>query len=518
TAQREPERAGRPDGAGADGAAEAGAHRAKVRSAIGWSYLLTAGRVGSSVLVTFLLAKLLGPGEFGLLAMALVFITIAQTVLQQGLVSAIVQRDRLTADHLDAAFAVLVLAGLAVTLLTVAVSPLWAWVNQEPELTVICVALAPLVLFQGFSVVPEALLRRELRFRAVAVRTLLAAVLSGIVGIGLALAGAGVWALVGQQLVNAVVSMVAVWTVCRWRPSRRPRLGAIRDLWVFSAHSANAGIGLMLSTRLELIFSGVFFGPVATGIYRLAARLPDMLVDVTVRSLQQVALPSLSRLQHDRAALAAHLTQLQHLGAVAGLPVLGVLSATAGPLVDFLGPQWAGTETPLRLLCLFGAVNVYGVLLGPALQAVGRPGRLALITWTRGALGVAALAALGTGLTVGDPAGQASAVAVAGVVLQVLVNSLALWLTVHREIGASLVRFVLPTLPAVLAGGCAAGVPVVAGWLGLPGLDALIGVLVLGTLSALAAGLALWVADRRLRTQVLTRLRRRTAGTPVPEA
>ncbi|MBO4205220.1 lipopolysaccharide biosynthesis protein [Micromonospora echinofusca] len=490
----------------ATGAADtrpAPAGRSRVRAAIGWSYLLTAGRVGSSILVTFLLARLLGPTEFGLLAMALVFITIAQTLIQQGLVSAIVQRDVLTPAHLDAAFGVLVLAGVGIGLLTAAASPLWALLNGTPGLTVICLALSPLVPVQALAIVPEALLRRELRFRAVAQRTLLAAVLSGIVGVALALAGAGVWALVGQQLVNGVVSMVVVWLVCPWRPGRRLRLGAIRELWAFSAHSASAGLGVLLSNRADVIVTGIFFGPVATGIYRLAARLPDLLVDVAVRSLQQVALPSLSRLQRDRAALAAHLTGLQHLGAVAGLPVLGILAATAGPLVALLGPQWAGTETPLRLLCLYGAVNVYGVLLGPALQAVGEPGRLAVITWLRAVLGVTVLVTLGLLLTGLDDIRQASAVALAGIGLQALVNALAIWLTVHRTVGAPVARFLAPTVPAALAATATALLaPPLVDRLGLAALPPLAAIGLVGGGATLFTAALLAATDRRLRQLV----------------
>ncbi|WP_157756897.1 lipopolysaccharide biosynthesis protein [Plantactinospora sp. KBS50] len=488
-------------------------HTERVRSAIGWSYLLTAGRFGSSVLVTFLLAKLLGPAEFGIVAMGTVLIMIVQTVLQQGLTSAIVQREGLTPDQVDTAFVVLAVGGVALTLLTIAIAPVWALVNREPQLTAVTIALAPTVLLQGLSVVPETLLRRELQFRAVAIRTLLAATLSGLLGLGLALAGAGVWALVGQQVASALISLVVLWLVCPWRPGRRPRLAALRELWAFSAHAANAGLGAMLSSRMDLIVTGLVFGPVATGIYRLAARLPDVIVDITVRSLQQVALPALSRLQHDRVSFARYLARLQHLGAVAGLPVLGVLAAVAGPLVRFLGPQWAGTELPLRLLCLFGAVNVYGVLLGPALQAIGQPGRLAVITWTRGLTGAVVLVSLGSLLHGSRPPVQAAGVAAAGVLLQLAVNAVALHVTVRRAAGASLRRFVLPTLPALAAAALAAAAPLLAGWLGIARLTPTLGLLVLGGGATLAAGVVLLAADRPLRHALSNRLRRRAAGT-----
>ncbi|GIF64164.1 lipopolysaccharide biosynthesis protein [Asanoa ishikariensis] len=486
-----------------------------VGSAIGWSYVLSGGRIGSTVLVTFVLAKLLGPSEFGVVAMATVFITIAQTILQQGLVSAIVQRDKLTSEHLDAAFGVMVISGFVVGGAAAALSPVWALVNREPQLTTVCLALSPLVLMQALTIVPEAVLRRELAFKSVAVRTLSASVVSGVVGVVLALLGAGVWALVAQSLVNAFVGLVVLWTVCPWRPSRRPRLGAVRDLWKFSMHSANAGLGSMLSSKADLIFTGLFFGPVATGIYRLAARLPDMLVDVTVRSLQQVALPSLSRLQNDRPAFIRHLTTLQHLGAITGLPLLGVLVAGSGPLVGFLGPQWAGTEVPLALLCLYGALNAYGVLLGPALQAIGQPAKLAVILWTRGLLGVGVFAGVGTLLHDSTAARQATAIALAAIGMQIVMNAASVWVTVSRAVGGSIPRFLAPTLPAVLAGGVAAAVPLLFDAASVSIEPPLLALFVYCAVAAILSGALLWVLDRRLRTLVRKKLGGRLSWLPL---
>jgi hypothetical protein len=145
--QSEPTRGGAPPKTG-------------VRSAVFWSYALTAGRVGTTTIVTFVLAKLLGPSEFGVVAMALLFLTIAQTLLQQGLVSAIIQREDLTDEHLDAAFVILLLSGLGMGVVMAAGSPLWALAFGEPQLTAVCLAFAPLLLVQALAVVPEAVLRR----------------------------------------------------------------------------------------------------------------------------------------------------------------------------------------------------------------------------------------------------------------------------------------------------------------------------------------------------------------------
>lgn len=487
-----------------------------LRSAVVWSYALTAGRVGITTLVLFVLARMLGPAAFGVVAIGVLVLNLAQVLLQQGMISAIVQRDQLTDDHLDAAFVTLVLAGLATGALMAATGPVWAWLVGEPQLTTVCLALSPLVPVHALMVVPEAVLRRAMRFRAIAVRTLAGAVAGGVAGVALAVAGAGLWALVAQQLVTGLASVVVLWLACPWRPRRRPRIGAIRDLWRFSAHSASAGIGLTLSTRADQFVTGLLFGPVAMGFYRLAVRLPEMLVEVTARSLQQVALPALSRLQEDRAAFARRLGDLQHLAAVAGLPLLGLLAGAAGPLVALLGPEWDGTRLPLQLLCLFAAANVYGVLLGPALQAIGHPGRLAALAWLRGLIGVAVFLAVGLAVASREPADQAAAIALAAVIVQVVLNAVGIQVT-RRTVRGAQVRLLAPTGPAVLAALAAAAVPLSLERFGVVPAPALLALLVHGAAGGMAAAAVLWATDRRLRSLVRRRGRPAATAEPAPE-
>ena len=157
---------------------------------------------------------------------------------------------------------------------------------------------------------------------------------------------------------------------------------------------------------------------------------------------------------------------------------------------------------------------MYGVLLGPALQALGQPAKLAAILWSRGILGVATLAAVGTLLNGRNDATEASVVALAGIGMQLVVNTASIWVTVHRAIGASVARFLAPTLPAVLAAITAALVPLATDRLGVNDLNPLLSVLVLAAAAGLVAGALLWITDRRARQLVLSRLRRRPHPRP----
>src|SRR5690606_35601762 len=145
--------------------------------------------------------------------------------------------------------------------------------------------------------------------------------------------------------------------------------------------------------RADVIVMSAFFGPVVVGLFRFAIRFPEMVVDLTGRGLQAVALPDLARHSMHASTLAARLRKLVHLGAVLSVPALGVLAGTATPLVLIIGEQWAEAAAPLRLLCLASAATLVTSMLGPALQAAQRPGLPAILAWVNAAGSVGAILA-----------------------------------------------------------------------------------------------------------------------------
>ncbi|MEV6525261.1 oligosaccharide flippase family protein [Longispora sp. NPDC051575] len=482
-----------------------------MKSAVGWSYILTGGRLAVTMIVMLLLARLLGPAALGVLTLALVLVNLVQAVLQQGLMAAIIQRSELRDEHLNAAFWLLLVLSVVLALALAAITPLYASVAGSKSLTGVCLALTPLLPLLALSLIPEALLRRELQFKTLTVRSLASVVLGGVVGVSMAFLGYGVWALVFQQLITAGVGVAVLWWTTAWRPSR-PRIRPAMELWSFSSKSALASVGLLVGTRGYVLITGAFFGPVAVGLLRLASRLSETLVDVAARSLQQVSLPELSRLQDDKPAFAARLGALQHLGALLGLPALGILAGIAHPFMVFLGPSWSPAANALQLLCLVGAVNVYGVLLGPALQAAGRPGTLSVVVWSQAGLSLVGYAAVGyfaDGMTVSE---QVFGIALTTLISEVVVVAAALWWTLRRVLGVPWWPTLAPTVPAALAG--------VAGFLVAAFVDQydrhlppVVAVLLQGVVGVLVAGGLLLVLDAKAR-ELLRRLGRKLRLTP----
>ncbi|MDG6106037.1 lipopolysaccharide biosynthesis protein [Dactylosporangium aurantiacum] len=489
-------------------AEEAGAApRTRLKSAIFWSYALTAGRLGTTTIVTFVLAKMLGPHALGVVTTALLFVMITQMLLQQTLLTTIIQREQLDDDHLDAGFWLVIGGSLALTALAAGLAPLWAAFNDQPQLTMICIALTPMILLQGLTVVPEAILRRKMTFRPLAIRTLIATAIGGVVGIGMAFAGYQAWALVAQQLVTAGVGAVVLWSVTDWRPHWRLPRRAARDLWGFSSQTALGGVGVFLAIRMDVLVIGKFFGANATGLYRIAQRLPDMLTEVTSRSLQQVSLPELARLQKQPVELGDRLAKMLHVSAVTGLPALGILAATAKPLVALLGPEWSPAGTAMQLLCIVGIVNVYGVLLGPALQAVGRPGINTALSWFQLVVGVTTFYFIGqllNGST--DDRAQVAAIALGMSAVELSITILMMYITFVRVLKVNTWQILGPTVPAFVAGAAGFLVPFLIDRSGMVGGPWVLKFVVYGVLATgISAGLLLGL-DGRTRGMVMGKL------------
>ncbi len=492
----------------------------KLKVAVLWSYLLTTGSMLITGILTFVLAAILDPESFGVLALGVLWVGFAQSLLQHGPTMAIIQMDNVTDEQADAAFWTTVGGALLFGLIFGALVPVWATYNHLPGLAAVSWALIGVTLMTSVSVIPDALLRRQMRFKPIAVRTLLGAACGGVAGVVGALAGWGVWALVAQQLVAVTVYSVTVWTVSPWRPSfPRPRQ-IMREMKVMRSQSIQTiggAIGVFFANRMDVLMMGALFGPLMIGLYRFALRLAEMVVDVTSRGLQHVTLPELAQYQHDPAALAKRLAHLVHVAVVMSVPALAVLSAVAEPMVRLIGPQWTEAAAPLRLLCLVSALGTVNGLLGPAMQAFKKAAVPAILTWSSAvlaAIGLGTAAFLSRGESVRQ---QLTSVATASLLVQSLIFAAGVVLTYRVVLKVSIVPTLRILVPAVVS--AAVGFVVAFALVSLTsGALPIVRLLIGGGVGGVTALAVLVWLDGDIRVQamrVVTRLRRRgTASLP----
>jgi PST family polysaccharide transporter len=466
-------------------------------SAARWSFAISVGQYGTLLGLNLILARLLGPEAFGLVAMATVYVLFIQLLLQQGMMPAIIQRPTLRPEHLDSAFWLVMATAGALTAVSVALSGWWADVNRLPELQPVIVALSLILPLRGLSLVQEALLRRRLDFKPLALRTGLAMTIGGLVAVALAIAGAGAWALVAQQVITAGIEVVVLWRVGRWRPRLRFDRPASRELLGFSGGALLGSVGVFANTRADALITGLFFGPIAVGWYRLGTRLTTAVVDLASRSLQQAALPELARAQHEPDRFRARTLDVLHLSALGAVPVLGVLAACTAPLLALLGPEWADARPGVVLLCWWAAAAAVMLMTGAVLQASGRPYVLATFQW--GSAVVSCVAFVAVGRHLGDASVQRQ---VAGIAL----SRALLYSAVLLPVNAIVLRAVLD-LPVraqaerVLPAAIAAVVAFVVGAAlepHVPGSD-LLALLVTGSVASAVAVTTVLAVDARAR-------------------
>jgi PST family polysaccharide transporter len=391
------------------------------RHAVKWAYLMTWGQCGIALLLTFILAAILDPGDFGTVAIAAAFVLFIELFVAQGMAAAIIQRKDLDRLHLDSVFWMLLGGSLVLGGASIALSPLWAAANGLPQLSSVIAILSLSIPIKGLTVVQHALLQREMAFRKLALLGGVASTVGGTVGVAMAVAGCGVWSLVTQQLVISTLAMVAMWLASGWRPRLRFSWPHVRSLLGFSGGAFAAQVGSYLANQADAVIIGLCFGPVALGVYRLAERIVSMLLQVATRSVQVVALPHFSRLQDDAQGLRAAVLSCVRLSATVTIPAMAILAAAADQLITLLGERWALAAVALRILIFLGIAKALTLFTGPLLLARGRVKTSVLLVWALGIATAIALAVVGTTMKAAELPQQIFATATTLTIVYVLV-------------------------------------------------------------------------------------------------
>ncbi len=430
-----------------------------IRRSLGWAVVLSWGQRAITTVFVVVLAALLGPEAYGIVAMALVFLAVIELFLEAGFLTTIVQREQLDKEHLDSAFWLNFFWSLLLAGVSFALAGWWADVNNVPELADVIRVLSILIVITGLTIIQEAYLQRTFAFRKLAIRANAAALSGGVVGLALALWGAGVWSLVAQQITMASVSLVLLWAVSDWRPGLHFSPSHARDLFGFTSGVFLANVGGFVNRRGDALLIGIFFTPAVVGIYRLADRFVDSVLELTMRPVGLVSLPHMSALQRDRAALRDTVAAFTRIAMRTTLPALLVLAACSSYVLAVIGPEWEIGARALELLCIVGIVKGLVYFTGPLLFAVAKPFYRATMLWFLAAVSVATVVVVGYALEDASPqnqlTGMSGARALVSLAVIVPLNLFIIW----RFAGLS-PRTLARWLPAPLAAGTIAIVAV----------------------------------------------------------
>ncbi len=361
-------------GAGSGGPASASLADAAARGT-GATLLTQAVRAvlqfGSVVVV----ARLLTPEDFGLIAMVAAVIGIADLVRDFGLSTAAIQASSLSDDERTNLFWANLGLGLSCSLVSVAATPLIVAAFGEPRLGSIVLALSCVFVVSGADTQYRADLTRSMRFGRLGTTEILAQS-SGIgVAVASALLGADYWALVAQQITVAVVNLALNGHAAGWLPGRPRRSVSLRRFFRFGGGLLGTQAVGYLIKNIDNIALGAVAGPVQLGVYSRAYQLLMTPLNTINAPLTRVAVPVLSKVQHDDATFARYVSRVQVVGCLVTATVFAVAAGLAGPLVAVLfGPQWSDVAPVFAVLAVGGVFRAVSQIAYWVYLARGVPG------------------------------------------------------------------------------------------------------------------------------------------------
>jgi PST family polysaccharide transporter len=290
---------------------------------------------------TMVLARLLTPQDFGLVAMVATIMGFLRIFNDAGLSTATVQREGITHAQVSNLFWTNVALGGFVSVVLAVSAPAVAWFYREPRLVGVTLALCITFLLTASTVQHLALLTRQMRFKMIAVIQVGSVAASVLVGISMAWLKCGYWSLVGMQLSVAILGFVLTWSASRWRPQLPTRRSETRSLLSFGANLTASSFLWSLGRGSDGLLIGRVYGPASLGLYSRAGALLSRPVDQFMAPLEAVFVPTLSRLQAQPERYRRIVLQVYEAVTVTSFLVTGLLLALAHPLtLVVLGPKW----------------------------------------------------------------------------------------------------------------------------------------------------------------------------------
>ena len=318
-----------------------------------WRFFERCGAQGIALIVSIVLARILGSTAYGTVALVTVFTTVMQVFVDSGLGSALIQKK--DADNLDFSSVFwfnLVMCSVLYAGMFFIGAPLIAAFYQKPELVDLVRVLSLVLVISGLKNVQQAYVSRHLLFKRFFFSTLVGTIAAAVVGILMACLGFGVWALVAQHLVNTAIDTLILWITVKWRPQRRFSLQRMKALFSYGWKLLVSALIDTLYKELRQLIIGKIYTEDDLAYYNQASKYPKILIENVNSSIDSVLLPTMSKVQSDAAAVKNMTRRAIKTSTFIIMPMMVGLAVCASPLINLLlGDDWMQTVPYLRIFC-----------------------------------------------------------------------------------------------------------------------------------------------------------------------
>lgn len=354
-------------------ATKPGSLRERVLAGLFWS--ASARLVGQvfTWAITIVVIRLLTPADYGLLAMASVFVNFVVLLAEAGLGMAIVQQQSMDESELRRVFGAVILIDGLLFLVQFAAAPAIAFFFGEERLISMIRAMALQFLLTIFSVIPISLMTRTLDFKRQSLIELASAACGSVVTLALAFAGWGVWAIIAGTVFGQLCKTVAINVVAPFLKWPDFSLSGLRSLMTFGGQVTAARVLWFIYSQADVFIAGKLLGKELLGFYSVAMHVASLPVQKLSAVVNQVAFPTFAQTQHDVAAVRSYLLKAVRLLSFLSFPLLWGVSSISNEIVEvLLGPGWAAAALPLQLLPLVMPFSMLTPFFNAAFQGIGR--------------------------------------------------------------------------------------------------------------------------------------------------
>ncbi len=342
-------------------------------SSVRWVAVSQAARVVSQLVSVAVLARLLPPQSYGVMAMAMTVTNLAYLFRDLGTAAAIIQRKDVADDLLCAIFWLNVCLALSIAVVLGGISVPVAHLYREPQLAAIVAVLALAFPLSSIGTVQQALLERESRFRTIARIETISAACGLVLAIGLAMLGAGVWSLVGQMLLSTTLTALQMAWAAPWRPRRVFPFKALREVAGFGAHLSLFQALVYLERNADSMIIGRVLGSAALGLYAMAYKVMLFPLQNITGVANRALLPAMSRRQGSLADIGQLYLRATSTIAMVTAPMMAGLYYLREPFVLLaLGPGWSPVAGLLKWMAIVGFVQSITASTGAVFVSLGR--------------------------------------------------------------------------------------------------------------------------------------------------
>lgn len=355
-----------------------------------WSAVGKMGTLAVNFLSNLVLARLLMPADFDCIGMLAIFLAVSSIFIQGGLGTALIQKkDPEPIDFSTVFYWNLVFAVLFYLILFV-IAPFVADFYAQPILKPMLRVQSVVLLIQSFAIVQITQLTRQMNFKALAIRNMLAALAGTLIAIPMALRGLGAWSLVASAITAAIVNVLLLWKLSPWRPSWEFSFTSLKELFSFGGLMLLSSLVETVYVNLQGLIIGKKFTSGSLGYYMQAKKLEEIPVSGLSSIVNEVTFPAFSTLQDDSGRLREGMRKSTQALTYLNLPMMTLLFIIAHPLITFLyGEKWAPAAPYFQILCIAGLVYCMNTLNTNIIKALGKGKIYFVIQITKRLIGIA---------------------------------------------------------------------------------------------------------------------------------